>query len=152
MRGSCRAHCPRLYHGINRGLDLLKEPGVLILDIASLSSNIGLCSGMIPALWNMAKYHFHKDTCPLPDYVCRILATQLRRSRHCLVLDLDNTLWGGVIGDDGVGGILIGNGGATAEAHLNIQKMALMLRERGVVLAVCSKNEDAIARTPFKPS
>ena len=37
-------------------------------------------------------------------------------------IGLDNTLWGGVIGDDGVGGILIGNGGATAEAHLNIQK------------------------------
>ena len=137
--------------GINRGLDLLKDPRVVILDVAGLSANIGLSNWHNPTLWNMAKISFSQRYMPIyADYVCRILAAQLGKSRRCLVLDLDNTLWGGVIGDDGLEGILIGNAGATAEAHLHIQQTALMLRERGVVLAVCSKNEDAIARMPFK--
>jgi FkbH-like protein len=82
--------------------------------------------------------------------VCRILAARLGKSRRCLILDLDNTLWGGVIGDDGLEGILIGNGNPTGEAHLQLQQTILALRARGVVLAVSSKNEDAIARLPFK--
>ena len=138
-------------YGINRKLDLLKDPGIYILDVAGLSANIGLRNWHDPTLWNMAKISFSQRYIPIyADYVCRILAAQLGKSRRCLILDLDNTLWGGVIGDDGLEGILIGNAGATAEAYLNIQRMALMLRERGVVLAVCSKNEDAIARMPFK--
>ena len=71
-------------------------------------------------------------------------------SRKCLVLDLDNTLWGGVIGDDGLSGIVLGQGSATGEAYLAVQQMALALRARGVVLAVCSKNEEANARAPFR--
>jgi len=55
-----------------------------------------------------------------------------------------------VIGDDGVEGILIGNGDATGEAYLHIQRMALELRSRGVVLVVSSKNEDEVARLPFR--
>jgi FkbH-like protein len=79
-----------------------------------------------------------------------MLAAQLGKSRRCLILDLDNTLWGGIIGDDGLDGILIGNGNPIAEAHLSLQKTILELRSRGVVLAVSSKNEDLIARQPFR--
>jgi FkbH-like protein len=99
----------------------------------------------------VAKLPFAQEFTPIySDYVCRILAAQLGKSRRCLILDLDNTLWGGVIGDDGLEGILIGNGDPTAEAHLEIQRIALELRDRGVVLAVSSKNEDETARLPFK--
>ena len=73
-----------------------------------------------------------------------------RKSRRCLILDLDNTVWGGVIGDDGLEGILIGQGDPTGEAYLDVQKMALALRERGVILAVSSKNNDETARGPFR--
>ena len=66
------------------------------------------------------------------------------------MLDLDNTLWGGVIGDDGLAGIALGQGSATGEAFLAVQRMALELRGRGVVLAVCSKNEEDAARSPFR--
>ena len=72
------------------------------------------------------------------------------RSRRCLVLDLDNTLWGGIVGDDGLEGIKLAQGDATGEAHLSVQQLALALRERGVVLAVSSKNTDSVARRPFK--
>jgi len=71
------------------------------------------------------------------------------KSRRCLILDLDNTLWGGVIGDDGLEGIQIAQGDATGEAYLEVQRLALSLRSRGVVLAVSSKNTDEIARKPF---
>src|SRR6202034_2460194 len=58
--------------------------------------------------------------------------------------------WGGVIGDDGLEGIKIAQGDATGEAHLAVQRLALDLRQRGIVLAVSSKNTDEVARTPFE--
>jgi FkbH-like protein len=79
-----------------------------------------------------------------------VIASIRGKSRKCLVLDLDNTVWGGVIGDDGLAGIKLGQGSAAGEAHLAVQRMALELRARGVVLAVCSKNEDDAARLPFR--
>ena len=65
-------------------------------------------------------------------------------------MDLDNTLWGGVIGDDGLEGIQLAQGDATGEAYLSVQRYALALRERGVVLAVSTKNHDEVARLPFR--
>ena len=136
---------------LNTELDGLVADDTFILDIAGLASNIGLVNWHDPTQWNMAKLPFAQSYTPIyADYVCRILAARLGKSRRCLILDLDNTLWGGVIGDDGLEGILIGNGDPTAEAHLNIQRTALELRDRGVVLAVSSKNEDSTARQPFK--
>lgn len=72
------------------------------------------------------------------------------RTRKCLVLDLDNTLWGGVIGDDGPDKIKIGRETAEAEAFTAFQEYCLQLRRRGILLAVCSKNSDAIARQGFE--
>jgi FkbH-like protein len=66
------------------------------------------------------------------------------------VLDLDNTLWGGVIGDDGLSGIVLGQGSGVGEAHLGLQAYAKRLRERGVILAVCSKNDPEIAEAAFR--
>jgi FkbH-like protein len=66
------------------------------------------------------------------------------------VLDLDNTLWGGVIGDDGLQGIRLGQGFADGEAFLDVQWVAKCLRQRGIILAVSSKNTDDIARQPFR--
>ena len=67
----------------------------------------------------------------------------------CLVLDLDNTLWGGVIGDDGLEGIVLGQGSALGEAYVAFQHYARDLSRRGVILAVCSKNDEANALEPF---
>ena len=66
------------------------------------------------------------------------------------MLDLDNTLWSGAIGDEGLTGIKVGQGSAVGEAHLRVQQMALDLRARGIILAVSSKNEEAVARQPFR--
>jgi FkbH-like protein len=65
-------------------------------------------------------------------------------------LDLDNTLWGGVIGDEGIGQIRLGAGNAEGEAYVAFQRYIKGLKTRGVILAVCSKNEDHVAREVFE--
>lgn len=65
------------------------------------------------------------------------------------MLDLDNTLWGGVIGDDGIDGIQLGQGSPSGEAFLAFQRYAAQLARRGVILAVCSKNDLHIAEAAF---
>lgn len=71
-------------------------------------------------------------------------------SRKVLVLDLDNTVWGGVIGDDGVDRIEIGRETPIAEAYTAFQEYCLRLRDRGILLAVCSKNTESIAKAGFE--
>ncbi len=71
-------------------------------------------------------------------------------AKKCLVLDLDNTLWGGVIGDDGLGGIRLGQGDPEGEAYLAFQQYVKGLQRRGVILAVCSKNNEETAREVFE--
>jgi len=135
---------------LNCELDDLISDDTFLLDVAGLASNVGLTNWHDPTLWNIGKLPFSQRYTPIyADYVCRILAAKLGKSRRCLIMDLDNTLWGGVIGDDGLNGIHIGNGDPTAEAHLQVQRTALELHDRGIVLAVSSKNEDATARIPF---
>ncbi|HXZ17706.1 MAG TPA: HAD-IIIC family phosphatase, partial [Roseiarcus sp.] len=103
------------------------------------------------AHWHASKLGFSPSLLPVyGDVVARAMAAVRGLSRKCLVLDLDNTLWGGVIGDDGLSGIVLGQGSAVGEAFLAVQRMALALRARGIVLAVCSKNEEATARAPFR--
>jgi FkbH-like protein len=123
----------------------------LLLDVAGIAETVGLAEWHSPALWNMAKLPFADAYVPFyADHVARIIGALRGKSRRCLVLDLDNTLWGGVIGDDGLEGIRIAQGDAAGEAHLSVQQLALALRRRGVVLAVSSKNTDSVARQPFQ--
>jgi FkbH-like protein len=135
---------------VNRDLANSAPGWVSVHDLDGLAASIGR--------WNWGDerfFHLAKLPCApehLSIYAHRIAAligARLGRSRKCLVLDLDNTLWGGVIGDDGLAGINIGQGDAVGEAFVAFQRYARSLAERGVILAVCSKNEDANAREPF---
>jgi FkbH-like protein len=124
--------------------------GDLLFDVAALAETVGLADWHDTKLWNMAKLPFSADFVPLyADHVGRVSGAIRGKSRKALILDLDNTLWGGVVGDDGLEGIKIAQGDAIGEAHLQVQRLALDLRHRGIVLAVCSKNNDETARTPF---
>ncbi len=130
--------------------DSIADTRDVLLDVAALASTVGRGEWHSPAQWNLAKLPFSDTYVPLyAEHVARLVAALRGRSRRCLVLDLDNTVWGGVIGDDGLEGIKVAQGDATGEAHLAVQRMALDLRERGIVLAVSSKNTDEVARTPF---
>jgi FkbH-like protein len=142
----------RIVRGINAGIcwEFLETDSV-VLDVAHLAGTVGLEEWHCPRDWNLGKFPFSNDFVPLyADHVCRIIAALRGKSRRCLVLDLDNTLWGGVIGDDGLEGIQLAQGDAAGEAYLSVQRMALDLRSRGIVLAVCSKNEDQTARLAFR--
>jgi len=136
---------------INRELaKFVIDSGDVLLDVASLAETVGLASWHDIQAWNIGKFPFSHDFIPLyGDHVGRTIAAIRGKSRKVLVLDLDNTLWGGVIGDDGLEGIKIAQGDARGEAHLAVQRLALDLRQRGVILAISSKNTDDVARQPF---
>ena len=124
---------------------------VVLVDVARLAASVGLEAWDDPGHWHGSKLSFAPSLLPVyADVAARTLAAVRGLARKCLVLDLDNTLWGGVIGDDGLAGIKLGQGSGAGEAFLAVQRMALALRARGVVLAVCSKNEEANARAPFR--
>lgn len=123
----------------------------VLFDVAALAETVGLANWYSPKQWNLGKLAFDTKYLPLyADHVGRLLGALRGKSRRCLILDLDNTVWGGIIGDDGIEGIVLGQGDATGEAYLEVQRAALALRDRGVVLAVSSKNDDATARLPFR--
>jgi FkbH-like protein len=130
--------------------DAAARDDVLILDVARASQRDGIDAWFDIGRWLQGKLEIAPQAAPLyGDLAARILAALRGLSKKCLVLDLDNTLWGGVIGDDGVDGIVLGEGSAAGEAHLALQHYAKQLKERGVILAVCSKNDAKIAEAAF---
>jgi FkbH-like protein len=122
-----------------------------MLDLRDGIRNDGFYSWHDPVLWHRAKQEISPVATPAyGDLVARLIAAQQGRSGKCLVLDLDNTLWGGVIGDDGLEGIRLGQGSAIGEAYVAFQQYVRDLGRRGVILAVCSKNDLENARAPFE--
>lgn len=140
-----------LLDAVNRELSSwVHTSGSVLFDVASLAEAVGLSDWHNPQFWNLGKFAFSDAMIPIySDHLSRLLAAMQGKSRKVLVLDLDNTVWGGVIGDDGLEGIEIAQGDARGEAYLAVQRLALDLRSRGIVLAVSSKNTDEVARTPF---
>jgi FkbH-like protein len=127
------------------------QDGALLLDVARASQRDGIDAWFDVGRWLQGKLEIAPQAAPFyGDLVARILAALRGLSKKCLVLDLDNTLWGGVIGDDGLDGIVLGEGSAAGEAHLALQHYAKQLKERGVILAVCSKNDAEIAEAAFR--
>ena len=86
----------------------------------------------------------------LVDHQAALIRAHLGLTKKVLVFDLDNTLWGGVIGEDGLEGINIGPPSPAGEAYLALQRYAKELKSRGVLLAVCSKNNEADAKLLFE--
>jgi FkbH-like protein len=124
---------------------------VTIHDADHLSASAGRHSWGDPRYYHLAKFICAPEA--QVDYahsVASLIVAASGAAKKCLVLDLDNTLWGGVIGDDGLGGIQLGQGSPEGEAFLAFQHYVLALRHRGVILAVCSKNDEHNAREPFE--
>jgi FkbH-like protein len=144
---------PRFLAGeFNRRLvQQARQQSRLVLDVSALASLVGDAAWSAGRYWYAAKYPFATAMIPLyADNLMRIIAAQMGRSRRVLVLDLDNTMWGGIVGDDGIEGLALGNGSALGEAHSALQRMALSLKERGIILCVSSKNDEAIALDAFR--
>ncbi len=122
---------------------------VFLVDIEGLQSRMGEKALRDPKMYCIAKMPFTTDTLP---YIAKsITDTILAASgsfKKCVVLDLDNTLWGGVIGDDGMDGIQIGELGL-GHAFSAFQMWLKELKNRGIILCVCSKNNEDTAKEPF---
>jgi FkbH-like protein len=123
---------------------------VSIVDCERLSALHGKLRWFDPRYWHISKQAVALDALPLlAKHTVGVIGARLGLTRKCLVLDLDNTLWGGVIGEDGLAGIKLGSD-ASGEAFVAFQEYILRLKNRGVILAVCSKNNEADAREPFE--
>jgi FkbH-like protein len=131
--------------------EALNDPRLFVQDVNALSAALGTRNWFDWERW----YSYKIMTTPaaslaLARSVTAIVRALYGRSRKCLVLDLDNTLWGGVIGDDGPENIKIGRETAVGEAYTAFQEYCLMLRSRGILLAVCSKNDEETAKHGFE--
>ncbi len=125
--------------------------GFYLHDINRLSARIGLNAWHHRFQYCAYKFAMSYDVMPEVSLgLAKIIRAILGRNKKCLVLDLDNTLWGGIIGDGGIEGIQIGHETPCAEAYTAFQVYLQRLKQRGVILAVCSKNEEEIARSGFE--
>jgi FkbH-like protein len=130
---------------------LADEHNVHLLAADSYASAHGVREWFDQVLWHRSKQEIHPRVSHFyGDLVGRLVAALRGRSSKCLVLDLDNTLWGGVIGDDGLEGIQLGQGSAMGEAFVAFQQYAQRLSRRGIILAICSKNDEANALSAFE--
>lgn len=130
--------------------DRARDKGVGFVDADVLAARMGKDRWFDNRNWYFAKIPYSMEAMPiLAHRTAAVLASQLGFSRRCLVVDLDNTLWGGVVADVEVEGLMLGNG-AEGEAYVDFQAAIKDLVDRGVVLAVCSKNEVETAKRPFQ--
>lgn len=131
--------------------DAAANDGALLVDVATrMPGERGGNQRYDPVRWYQAKQLINPIFSPLyGELVAQVLAAAAGRARKCLVLDLDNTMWGGVVGDDGIENLRLGHGNAEGEAFLAFQQYVRQLAARGIILAVCSKNDHEIARAVF---
>lgn len=111
-------------------------------DLCYVSADYGLAKWHNPLYWNMYKYCLCMEA--IPDYsfsVAKIIKSIFGKNKKAIALDLDNTLWGGVVGDDGVDGIEIGQETGVAQSYYEFQSYLKQVKGTGVLLTVCSKNE-----------
>jgi FkbH-like protein len=123
---------------------------IAICDVEGIAAQIGSVRWYDDRQWNMTKAYCRLEYLPyLTQNIVEMMLTTAGRMVKCLVLDLDNTLWGGVVGDLGHMGIEIAPHG-DGEAFYHFQNYLLGLKRRGIILAVCSKNDLANAVEPFQ--
>ena len=136
---------------IELAANAMKCSGVYIHDMHRLSAKIGLDKWHNRFQFYAYKLAMDYDVIPMVANSLGILIKAvLGKSKKCLVLDLDNTLWGGIIGDDGVENIKIGHETPEAEAFSAFQEYVSALKKRGIILAVCSKNDEVVAKSGFE--
>ncbi len=137
---------------INRRIVLgaRERNNVLVNDVDALASWCGRRTWFDERFWDLAKSFSAAEHLPaVAQNITDISLAARGRTVKCLVVDLDNTLWGGVVGDDGVDGIQLSAHG-DGEAFHRFQSFLLGLKKRGILLCVCSKNEHAAAIRPFE--
>ena len=138
---------------LNMGLmDLSQQyANLFICDIAGLQNKLGRDIMFAPNVYVSTEMVLSIDALPyvagrVMDIVCAIKG----QFKKCLILDLDNTVWGGVIGDDGIEGIQLGHGLGIGKAFTEFQMWVKKLKQRGIIICVASKNNEETAKEPFE--
>ncbi len=127
-----------------------ERKNAFLLDLDGLVTKSGYLQTFDPKMYFSADMVFSIDFLPtlaknLTDIILAVTGT----FKKCVILDLDNTTWGGIIGDDGIDGIQIGDLGS-GKIFSEFQLWVKQLKQRGIIVAVCSKNTEEIALEPFK--
>ena len=127
-----------------------RQPNFYLLDISSIQNLIGKNNFFQPSIYINTEMVLSLDALPLiAAQTLDLVSAMYGKFKKCLILDLDNTLWGGVIGDDGLENIQIGSLGI-GKAFTEFQYWIKKLKNRGIILAVCSKNTESVAKEPFE--
>ncbi len=128
----------------------VSNANLFICDISALTSVFGHVAAINNRDYVNSDMALTLDFLPnVAKGVVDIVEAASGAAKKCLILDLDNTLWGGIIGDDGIENIQIGNL-QQGKAFTEIQYWARELSRRGILLAICSKNDVDIAKIPFE--
>ena len=127
-----------------------KRKNLNICDLSSIQNTYGSISATDEKIYMISDSVLGFDILPVvAKSITGIILSYSGKFKKCLILDLDNTVWGGVIGDDGIEGIQIGELGM-GKAFSKFQAWIKQLKERGIILAACSKNTEHIAKEPFE--
>ncbi len=123
---------------------------MLILDFSRILKLNGYNSIYDDKYWYLGRIKFsHTGFALIGNELNNLISSHLGKSKKVLVLDLDNTLWGGIVGEDGIQGIKLSEDG-TGKIYRDFQKAVLSLKKLGILLVVCSKNNESDAFEAFK--
>lgn len=126
-------------------------PNLFICDLAGLQNKFGRDYIFNPAIYTSTEMVLSLESVPyVASRVIDIIAALQGKVKKCLILDLDNTLWGGTIGDDGLEGIQLGHGLGIGKIFTEFQMWIKKLKNRGIIICVCSKNDEEKAKEPFQ--
>lgn len=142
------AQLKKLNYLLSEGMRSHKN--VYPVDVDSIERRLGRAKFHDDKLYAIAKMPFSLEALPvIASETVGIVKALMGKFKKCVILDLDNTLWGGVIGDDGMEGIQIGELGQ-GHAFTELQRWLKELKNRGIILCVCSKNNEDTAKEPFE--
>lgn len=128
-----------------------ENPNLYICDLAGLQSKFGRDRFFDAAVYTSTEMILSLDALPyVSARILDIICSLKGRFKKCLILDLDNTLWGGVVGDDGLEGIQLGHGLGIGKVFTEFQMWIKKLKERGIIICICSKNDEDKAKEPFE--
>ena len=127
-----------------------KQSDFFICDLSSIQNKNGKSSLFQPSIYINTEMVLSIDVLPqVAAKTIKLINSLNGKFIKCIILDLDNTTWGGIIGDDGIENIQIGSLGI-GKAFFEFQYWIKKLKDRGIIIAVCSKNTEAVAREPFE--
>jgi len=138
---------------LNYGLMQLasQHANLFICDIAGIQNKIGRDKMFAPNVYVSTEMVLSVDALPyVASRIIDIVSALRGQFKKCLILDLDNTVWGGVIGDDGIEGIQLGHGLGIGKAFTEFQMWVKKLNQRGIIICVASKNNEETAKEPFE--